>query len=496
MPIYLKYFYACLLIGLWPLSGYAHVFELNEYCQKAYDALMDLRITEARKWIDIDAHENPDNLFNLYLENTVDCIILYLEERQDDFDYYNEAMKRRLERIEKEGNPDSPYYLFCQAEIKLQSALIRIKFEEYFTAAWEVRKGYLFLEENQKKFPDFYPNYKSLGYLHACIGTVPDSYQWVLNIMGLSGSISQGMNEVQTFLNHSQKEEIFHKEAELVYCFFLIFLDTRYEEARQWINNELEPEQSLLDAFIASNIFYRLGYTDLGIQILNNRPTSSEYYHLPFLEYMLGILKFYRQDEDASIYINNFLRDFKGRHYIKDAYQKLAWAELIEGDTAQYHSYMNRCLKEGYTFIDNDKKAKQEAQQGIIPNVELLKARLLFDGGYFQQSLDILQKMNPENLPKEADKLEYRYRMARNYEGLMNWDHAIDAYKNTIAIAGDLPLYFAPKSALQLGIIYERDQQLKLAQQYYKKALSYKKHSYKNSLDQQAKAGLNRLKNR
>jgi len=491
---YLKSFlpFCCLL--LLSLSLSAQTFDLTPNCEKAYKAIMDLRLADARQWIEIESIEHPNNLFPLYLDNIADCVIIYLEEREEDLRSYEVASQKRIERIEAEGDPNSPYYLFCLAEIKLQSALSRIKFEEYFTAAWEVRKGFLMLQTNQKKFPDFYPNYKSLGYLHAFIGTVPDSYKWILGILGMTGDIEQGMNEVNLFLENTPKDAILYKEAQLVHCFFLIFLDTKYDQALQIITQEINPETSLLDTFIACNIAYRLGKPEFGIQVLENRPKSNAYYDLPLLEYMLGIMKFYRQDKDADVHLKNFLETFEGRHYIKDAYQKLSWFYLIQGDTDSYRHYIKKCLTEGYTFVDNDKKAKEEAESNELPNVDLLKARVLFDGGYFQKSLEITESIDAETLQTEAERIETIYRISRAYEGIKDWNKAIENFKKTISLAGVTPLYFAPKSALQLGIIYERQQQKTLAIQYYKKALSYKKHAYKNSLDQQAKAGLNRLK--
>ena len=50
----------------------------------------------------------------------------------------------------------------------------KLKFEEYFTAFNEVSKAYKLLTENQYRHPSFVANKKSLGILHAIIGTIPD----------------------------------------------------------------------------------------------------------------------------------------------------------------------------------------------------------------------------------------------------------------------------------------------------------------------------------
>ena len=64
--------------------------------------------------------------------------------------YYNWRHLYTAEEDEK-----SPFLLYTQAEIHLQWAFCKIKFGEYVSAAFEVKKAYSLLLNNQKKFPDF-----------------------------------------------------------------------------------------------------------------------------------------------------------------------------------------------------------------------------------------------------------------------------------------------------------------------------------------------------
>ena len=82
----------------------------------------------------------------------------------------------------KEGDRDSPFYLYTQADIHLQWAITRVKFEDYFQAVMEIKRAFNLLTKNQELFPDFMPNQKNLGLLHALIGTVPDQYRWGLKL--------------------------------------------------------------------------------------------------------------------------------------------------------------------------------------------------------------------------------------------------------------------------------------------------------------------------
>ena len=57
---------------------------------------------------------------------------------------------KKAERIRKlkENDKDSLYYLYSQAEVHLQWAFARLKFEDYIPAAYEFVKAYYLLEKN------------------------------------------------------------------------------------------------------------------------------------------------------------------------------------------------------------------------------------------------------------------------------------------------------------------------------------------------------------
>ncbi len=482
------------LLGmLCTLCSNAQNFEWSDNCRQAYDLLIALRLEEAQEKIRLEQSNNPSNELPLLLDNQREMLIVFLGEQASDLAIFAENKDARLTQL-KSSDKTSAYHLFVQAEIKLQSALARLKFEEYLGAAWEIRQAYKLLLQNDEKFPNFAPNKKTLGYIHALIGTVPDSYKWLLKILGFSGEVQQGINEIKQSIQNSKAQNIpVYQEAQLIYAFFLIYLDTKYYQAEQIIENDLQPQTKLLDTFTTAHILFRLGRIEESMQVIQNRPQSSEYYYIYYFDYMLGALKLYQQEADAAQYLRQFVNNFKGRHFIKDAYQKLAWYHLIQGDEAQYKHYISQCLHKGEDLFDTDKKALEEAQNGIVPNVSLLHARLLFDGALYQESLQVLEQMPTEHLNSAEEKIEKVYRLARAYEGLKDWDTAIHYYQASIEESGSLPLYFAPKSALQLGLILERQNDPSQARHYFEKALSYPKHAYKDSIDQQAKAGIERL---
>ena len=128
------------------------------------------------------------------------------------------------------------------------------------------------------------------------------------------------------------------------------------------------------------------------------------------------------------------------------------------------------------------------------PNPLLLKARLLNDGGYHTDAYKLLSGKTDDDFPKEEEKLEFAYRVARILDDLNKPDDAIRNYLIAIKIGETRKEYYAARAAIQIAMIYENRNQKKLAISYYQKCLNMDDHEYKNSLDQRAKAGIERCK--
>jgi hypothetical protein len=121
-----------------------------------------------------------------------------------------------------EGDRNSPYYLYTQASINLQWAFIKIKFEDYFSAVWDVKKAYSLLKENKEKFPQFAPNDKDLALLNTIFGAIPDKYSFGAKLLGLKGNIDEGLSDLGNLLKDPKM--LFREEASIMYTMLLVTL--------------------------------------------------------------------------------------------------------------------------------------------------------------------------------------------------------------------------------------------------------------------------------
>ncbi len=479
-----------------PLATAEKRFEFTPQATKAYQKVMSLRFDAARLDIAQIKNTDPDNQIVYFIENYIDFFTVFINENKSEFKKLERNKNARIKEIRK-GDRSSPYYLYCQAEIKLQWALARLKFEQYFNAFNEVSDAYKLLKRNQKKFPNFMANKKSLGILHSMIGTIPDNYKWGVKLLGgMSGNIEQGKKEIEETLIYAKSNPfLFEEETLVMYAFLMLHLKDDMNEAWEIIQNDkLDPSKNPLVCFALGNIAMRTGRNDKAIEILENRPRGNQYATFHFLEYMLGLAKLYRLDRDSEAHLKKYVRNFHGQNYIKEAYQKLAWYHLINGNEINYLHYIKFCKTEGARVIGGDKTAEKEAKSGQIPEITLLKARLLFDGGYFERAFKLLKQKTLADFNNQKDQLEYSYRLGRITHNTGRHDEAIMYYQTTIDRGSDASYYFACNAALQIGRIYEYRKNKAKAKEFFKLCLSIKPDEYRNGLHQKAKAGLDRLK--
>ena len=188
-------------------STYAS-FDWNENCKQAYTNTIQLKFDNANGILEKERSLNPTNSLVYLIENYADYLKIQISEEKDEFDKLKSLKDDRLSIIEDDDS-ESPWKLFAEAEIHLQWAANRLKFGEYFTAAYEINKAYRLLNENDKKYPHFLPNKKSLGVLYSLIGSVPKQYNWILSIIGMEGNLDNGLKLMKSTIDEMKTDSIY-----------------------------------------------------------------------------------------------------------------------------------------------------------------------------------------------------------------------------------------------------------------------------------------------
>ena len=474
----------------------------NKNCQDAYKAILSLRFNDAKIILNREEKGNPSNPVPVYLENYIDFLTVFIGEEQTAFRVFTEAQSSRLDRIDK-SDRKSPFYLYCRGNMNIQGALVKLKFGEYSNVAFDIKRAYNDLKENKSRFPGFLPDLTGLGMIHILAGIIPENYTWLLKVFGMEGDVRQGLSEISSLSSYKGDDPVYNL-LRIEALFNLAVIDASLgrdsKDALQIIRDYDKTKTEIPDSanpvmiYIRAGVYMKCGMNDQAISVLGGYHEDTGQYPFYYLYYLRGLAKLNRLDEDADKYLILFLKDYHGQNYIKAAYQKLAWKYLLDGNHAKYDEFMAKIPARGHNYVDADRQADKEAKTNQAPNAYLLKSRVLFDGGYYTRSLQVLQSKNIQDFSSSSrDRLEYTYRLGRIYQASGDYPHALGCYEKTIRDGSLLPYYFAANAALQSGLIYEEKGDLVNAGKSYRLCLSMRNDEYRNSLSQKAKAGLKRI---
>lgn len=486
-----------LVICVLSLHSFAgKVYDFNGTCKAAYNEIMKLKIKTGRELVDKARRENPDNLIPDLLEGYMDFFVLFFNEDPAEYDRLKGNFDKRLDAFD-EGPSNNPFYRYCKALTYIQRASIRIKFGERYSAGWDFKKANSLIKDNRSKYPNFQPNNMVYGPIEVVIGTVPSGYRWITALFGMKGSISDGMQLMKAFINSSDPyAKLFSNEAIFYYSYLMFYIENKQDEVFKLIQSKkLDVVNNHLFAYLAANLGINSKQTDYAQTVIQNRNKSDEYLATTAWDFEMGYVKLHQLKlDEATIYFQNFIRNFRGNFYVKDVLQKLSWAYYLKGDRDSAEKYRQLILRKGNTDSDADKKAYHDAKKSIWPNELLLKARILNDGGYNRKALAMLHGKSSIDFSKPEEQLEFAYRLARIYDDLGRDDEAIKDYQVAITLGRNRPEYYAGRAAVQLGYIYEKRGQKQLAIAAFQQCLDMGDHEYKDSLDQRAKSGIARCK--
>jgi hypothetical protein len=475
-------------------TGQKH-YDFNDDCRQAYQAIIRLRLEEGSRLLEAEKKRDPDNLIPFFLDNYIDFFQLFFNEDAAQYGAWKGRLDKRLELM-GEGPESSPFNLFTRSVIHFQWAAVQIKFGEYWDAGWNFRRSFLQSRDCEKQFPSFSPALMLSGAMQVVAGTIPDGYKWLSSLLGIRGSISGGMQQMEHFLAAADGwAELYRDEATFYYLYLQFHILNKRDEVFNFIRqHRLDVVNNYLYAYLDANLCINAQRSGEAQQIIRRRNNAPGYLEMPVWDLEMGYACLNHLEPGASAYLERFLQRFRGRFYVKDALLKLSWYYYLKGDRSRADSCRWLVQRKGGAESDADRQALKEARSGKWPDKRLLRARLLDDGGYFTEALAELRGVSVSEYSDPVERCEYTYRLGRIYDGLGKDDEAIAAYDTAIGEGEQLTAYYAARAALQAGYIYEKRGDKARAIGYFERCLSMRDHDYKNSLDQRAKAGIERCK--
>jgi len=486
----------CLLSSVFCLLTFRCLpnFDYNTNCQHAMQAILDLQTNTAREILQREKAANSQNGYLIYLEHYCESIELIVTEDEKIYEKLINSYEARMKQMDLMDD-GSPQNAWLQAEMLFQTGLAQIKFGTRISGVSKMLSSYRRIKENRQKYPQFWQNQKLTGVFNIILDFIPPFLRWATDLFGFNGDSVLGIYQLKEYGNKAKDVPGLAEES-VILTNLGYMLTHQEEKGFQFMASQ---DKKMLDVTLVKYLYansalfaYR---NDLALKLLAEIHQDELQVNFYALSYNTGRSKLNHLEKDARVYLEAFLNDYTVPDYKKDACNRLSYYYLIEGNLQKYEEYKAKVATVGQDIRVRDREAILESSSTLIPHTDLLKARLLCDGGYFPQADSILISINPDLLSHSAYQLEYHYRKGRILQLTGKPGLAIDEYNKVFYQGKSQPYTYATRSALQLGKIYEEMKNYPLALQWYDHCLeTYNAGHTVDGVEQMAEKGRKRVK--
>lgn len=415
-----------------------------------------------------------------------------LHQSKVNIDQFSDMSGTWLDLLDKESHSRISNQA-AMAEIHLYRSVLASQISDYKTSATELIACYKIVARYGVDFSVNDRN-KLSGILGVLFHQVPDQYGKYLKLLGVRPSSLSGSNGLERYYGSAVPGSAQRIEG------YLLLITTLKEfsqdpaaawnfiraEGQPMLDNDLVRYQSALAALKA-------GECDRAVQLLEALPAGDVQSSFPYWFYQLGRTKLYQDNPGCPDYLARFLKNPGGDNYRHSAMAYAAWYYLIHGQRDQADRMLSAIKALPAPLSVNDRQALNEATAEKLPAPELLKARFLFDGGYYDRCLDFCDKKIASGSYTGRELGELYYRKARSEQRLDRSSAAIQTFLKVIDRDNEIRTYVVPNSALQLGHLYKKAGQVELARKYYHICLDLNKYGFRDGLNRQAQAALREL---
>ena len=467
-------------------------YDVNQNCKTAWMLLMDLKIEEAKQILEKEVELNPENYYAYYLDQTCDAYAFIINSNDEKYEAFVENFERRR-KIMDDNDMESPYYLACLAEMQLQVGVFSILKGFHFSGLKKCYLAYKNTYTNLENFPGFKQSLKLDGFFNVAISNVPPFVKWAISFFGVSSDPEYGFSTLND--NYKSQRNIQGINAESALFIILTAKINKTPEMVYDFTHSLDTNISntFVHKYFRANVAYRTGKNEEALATLQQINMDDYPYIDIIYSYLMGKILLRKLDDNAGYYFSRYLENIDKEEYVKEVNYSLALFSLLNNNRFKYTEYCEIVRNEGKDINERDREALYDANLDYFPNVNLVKARLLLDGGYFdefEREIVLFEATNNELL---AYQIKYLFLMGRYKAAIGFNEEAVSNFLKVIELGEDKDYYFASEAALRLGYIFEDKGENDLAKYYYEKSIKLYKSNYYEYIEDKAAKGLKRL---
>ena len=407
----------------------------------------------------------------------------------------NETLSEKLDNYYEElkhFEKDSPYYNFCITELCLYKAFTYIEAGSYYSAGKNLIRANKLIEKNKSKYPRFFLNIR-----HELVQMSID-YWLIKHIPFLfKEEKEKGENRLRGLIKrYTQRESLnaaFNSEANLL----VLFVSSRILDDKSLIEQLIlgfpcEWKFSGSLEALASSQFLPASKSNLKKNILQHAINNGYNAVCNKLNLSLGIVYLNELNDSCLTCFTEFKQKQNSKRDLLFANLKLSWYYYMQQafDSVQILVEESKSKK---AITNNDLQAAYEFKNVDNWDSEIIKARVLFDGGFHEQALEVL--LSKQVLLKNKNSVQYielMYRLARIYHEIEDFEKALSSYLKVIESKTESQFYYSAYSAYYVGRIHEFNNDCDMAMKYYKKCINLDSPIYRESIHRKA---FNRIEN-
>lgn len=461
-------------------------FPWSEVAIAAHHHLIQYRLAEADSLLRTLA-ASPEKAYLLSLRDFLAMIYSDSEALYTAYLENSGERKKWFDRLKE----DDPWKTFYLADLRLQEALLRVRFGDYFSGLHELwQANRLLSSASSDEENAFLPLCKTQGVINLLLGLAPENYKWALSLMGLKGSADLGIQQLGQLAGSNIP---LAQEARLILGYYYLYPLNHPEAAIRYfsaaLNSDAPGHSTNLLAHLMLATSYGKNHEGARALALMQALPQENWNNLPLGFYLLGDLYLQKGDwANSRIHYQQFMDNWEGQNFVKDASVKIAISHLLQGNNALAAEWKQKSQALSDTPTEPDKNAAIMLTQLSEYPHPLLIARFASDGGYYDGAMRQLEIFQPNGNPRW--NCEYHYRKARIHHLQNKPGEALSGYVKTVEISEGKNWYIGANAALLAGHILRQLQKEEEAAFYYQKALDYADHPYKRSVDQQATRAL------
>lgn len=409
----------------------------------------------AFKSFEFDIQNVADPTLAAYLHEYASLMRYTIANNEDNYESYLEASDEAMDAAD-----GHLYENTIMCNLQLHRCLVEMSKGNIWSGGVQFWKAYRSYKDGEDDHHSYDGQLKLRGIFNILLSQIPEKWRSIAGFLGFgTGDLDVGFRQIETY-----RKTVDHipgvREESLLLSFANIFLSHE-----QRITDELaEAMKKSHSPVVAYTYLLSMGRKQQGEAADAFIATMFDdmYSKFPLLMHQRAKFALRRLDfEAAKRYADRFFETYEGVSCKGDALLIKAYAHKIEGNEPAANQLAQKCV-EYLGESDIDKRTLADAKRVPTDDVLLLKSRMLFEYGLYDEAKSVLVGYKPSS----RHAIEYQFRLARAEEKLGNKAAALAHYDRVIAMSDTDTRYFGPYSA-----VYAAD--LKMAVHDYDSARQY-----------------------